>query len=301
MSLFGSIHTKFLKAARMGNLRKVSELLAKGAAINFEDAGKTALCHAVCNGHRSVAEFLLDKKARSNSIMGEPPLHSAVVKGDIGMVELLLANGAKIDESYWSGRDNYPDSATALDKAAEAGNYEMTKLLLSKGANPNIENNKGYTSIYHAEKNKHGRVAELLRVHGGRIPSRIQAQIRSSNADQMNIQKALARVPAFTEKVDVEVRAKKSLTALDRIRYCSDGWGWSSSHGSDGNGYWTGAIDYNKARETLEAVLHSLNDEEALSSSEVLWHECKGVLVAIPNADSQFHWRRTKCTRIWPL
>ena len=304
MSIFDSIHTKFHKAAQKGDLHSVTELLAKGAAINFEDGeGKTALCHAVCNGHRAVVEFLLARKARSDSIMGEPPLHCAVVKGNIGMVELLLANGAEINKSYWRGRDNYPykDSATALDKAAEAGNYEMTELLLSKGANPNQENNKGFTSIYHAEKQGHGRVAELLRGHGGKIPSRIQAQTRSTNSEQMNIQKAIARVPAFTEKVDIEVRAKslKSKT-LDGIGRGANGWGMNSSHGSDGDEYWTGAIDYNKAREALEDVLHSLNDEEALSFSEVLWHECKGVLTEIPNADSQFHWRRTKCTRIWP-
>ncbi len=94
---------------------------------------------------------------------GETALLFAVRKGNVRMVQLLLNNGANVDEEdfVWNlSYQNLPclflsillggayfmlyfvqNGDTALLKAAASGNVEIVELLLKTGADINVKNN----------------------------------------------------------------------------------------------------------------------------------------------------------------
>ncbi|NJD55102.1 MAG: ankyrin repeat domain-containing protein [Nitrospirae bacterium] len=100
----------FLKAAGSGDQTAVAELIGQGIDLNLheeEGLGRTALMKACRHGH-------------------------------IGIVRLLLENGARPDEQDVSG-----DAALAY--AACNGYMEIVKLLLDRGADTRLRNKAGRT------------------------------------------------------------------------------------------------------------------------------------------------------------
>jgi ankyrin repeat protein len=89
-------------------------------------------------------------KAATETILGNSLLSCAVRLGDLESVKLLLENGANPDGkqiSEWNEiyqyeikngfRDLYDEDSVPLCEAARRGDYEIVKLLLQYGANPN--------------------------------------------------------------------------------------------------------------------------------------------------------------------
>jgi hypothetical protein len=91
-----------MTAARSGDLRSVTALLAHGAAVaTKERLGQNALMWAAAEGHPSAARVLLEHGAsvHERSHTGFTPLLFAARAGDLETVRVLLAAGADIDES----------------------------------------------------------------------------------------------------------------------------------------------------------------------------------------------------------
>jgi ankyrin repeat protein len=108
-----------LFAAREGHLDVVRVLLDAGARVDFTDPdGSTALIVALMNGHWDTARLLIDAGSDVNhwDWWGQTPLYMAV---DMN----TLPAGARIELPTM-------DQATGLD---------IIKLLLAKGANPNVQ------------------------------------------------------------------------------------------------------------------------------------------------------------------
>ena len=72
---------------------------------------------------------------------GKTPIHRAVEEGHTDKVELLLVQGANINE-----KDN--DGHTAIHRAAEKGHTDILKLLLDHGAKIIKKDNCGKTPIH---------------------------------------------------------------------------------------------------------------------------------------------------------
>jgi ankyrin repeat protein len=87
---------------------------------------------------------------------GETPLHVAAAAGQEEMAKLLVEKGAEV-----SAKDNAGD--TPLHVAAAAGQEEMAKLLVEKGADVSAKDNVGGTPLYLARN--HVDFAELLCKH----------------------------------------------------------------------------------------------------------------------------------------
>jgi ankyrin repeat protein len=78
------------------------------------------------------------------------------------MVEMLVANGAAINEKGYEGN-------TPLHEAIiYAGSIETVKVLLQNGADVNAKNEKGKTPLQLAEEKGITKLAELLRQHGAK-------------------------------------------------------------------------------------------------------------------------------------
>ena len=183
-------------SCQSGKLEEVQtildELKTKKIDINVQDANqKTGVYHAVENNHESVVEYLLENNANVNlsNHHNSAPLHISSEHGYVRITELLLSNGAKTDL-----RDNDGDTPllgcalggnvqiakmllqkdptsissinskkdSVLHYSAEAGNFEMTRFLLSQGASKVLKNSDDKTSEQVAIDNNHEEIAKVI-------------------------------------------------------------------------------------------------------------------------------------------
>jgi ankyrin repeat protein len=142
--------------------RKAELLLAHGANVNAKDKnGVTPLRSAVSSGFKDVVAVLLAHKADvdAKDDNGLTPLLSNGLYTDIA--RLLLAAKADVN-----ARDD--EGKTPLSRCAYYGNEDMVALLLAHGADVNATDNHGRTPLNAAQQDPHhGKVADLLRRHGG--------------------------------------------------------------------------------------------------------------------------------------
>ena len=91
--------TPLLFAARSGDAPTADLLLAAGAKLDEPaPSGASPLVIAAHSGNRDVALLLLERGAEPNAAgAGYTALHAAVLRGDLRVVEALVARGAKVD------------------------------------------------------------------------------------------------------------------------------------------------------------------------------------------------------------
>jgi ankyrin repeat protein len=133
----------FLATLR-GNAAAVELLIEHGADVHAETVDGSILVKAVVEGQQEIVELLLIAGADilSTGIDWTPEdtsLHAAASGGYLDIAELLLANGADVNQL-----DAY--GGTALMKAAGRGRPEIVTLLLENGAD--VEEQQGETSQF---------------------------------------------------------------------------------------------------------------------------------------------------------
>jgi uncharacterized protein len=149
--------TALMTAARTGSLEAVRLLLAKGADVKAKEKkyGQAALHWAAAEGHADVIAELVKAGALVEDRLdsGYTPLLFAVREGKIEAVKALLKAGADVnDTTPTGGRRTAPPKAprtgtSALILAAVNAHYELGKVLLDAGANPNADG-PGYTALH---------------------------------------------------------------------------------------------------------------------------------------------------------
>jgi ankyrin repeat protein len=160
--------TALLLAAREGSVAGARALAEAGADLNVPDRdGTTPLIMAIINRHNDVAALLIEKGADLDAAdsVGMTALYAAVDLRQLGrlinrptpklvdetdnltLVSMLLERGARVDSRmrlpvlprfHNAGDAQLGEGATPLMRAAKARDIPVMKLLLAKGANPNL-------------------------------------------------------------------------------------------------------------------------------------------------------------------
>lgn len=108
---------------------------APGLDVNLlNPAGESALMLAAIKGQIEWCERLLQRGAKVNQ-PGWTPLHYAASGPNPRVIELLLGRGALLDARS-------PNGSTPLMMAARYGSEESVRLLLERGANPTLRNER---------------------------------------------------------------------------------------------------------------------------------------------------------------
>jgi hypothetical protein len=125
VGIFSYECSALMHASELGKNEIIRVLLDKGADINTEIGGYTALRFAAENGHLETVKLLLDRGAKNPS--GALPF--AVYGGHAGIVKFLIDNGADVNVRA-RNHTNWP----ILAEAAIMGHANVVKLLIEKGA-----------------------------------------------------------------------------------------------------------------------------------------------------------------------
>jgi ankyrin repeat protein len=170
--------TPLMYAARDGRISAVKALIENGAKLNSQSADKsTALLIATINGHYDVAKYLVEQGADVTlaSIDDATPLYGVLhvqwsreserpqpsIKREstsyLELMRLMLDRGAnpnaRLGKTLWYTSFGNPYEAasdigtTPFWKCAAVGDLDGMKLLLSRGADPNLPNKDGVTAL----------------------------------------------------------------------------------------------------------------------------------------------------------
>ncbi len=117
-------------------------------------ADETPLMMAVLKGQVELVNAMLAKDADVNKT-GWTPLHYAATSGNIALITLLLEKHAYIDAES-------PNGSTPLMMAAMYGTPSAVKLLLEEGADPLLKNQIGLSAIDFAQKALRQEIADII-------------------------------------------------------------------------------------------------------------------------------------------
>lgn len=103
------------------------------------------------------ANTITSTSASVENTYGHTPLCAAISKGDTETVRKFVEYGADVNE--------FSNEYSPLMIAARYNRTDIITLLLEKGANPKLRNERGQTALKIAEQFKAAEAAELLRSH----------------------------------------------------------------------------------------------------------------------------------------
>jgi ankyrin repeat protein len=156
----GQGETALITASRTGNIDAVKLLLDRGAPVNAWDtrANQTALMWAIREHHSEVVQLLLsrgaDVKARTTVVVDFPP-ETGNIEG-VGRAQ-NLPKGVT------------PGGMTPLLYAAREGTLDVTRMLVSSGAEVNVAEANRTSPLLVAILNDHIDVAKFLIENGANV------------------------------------------------------------------------------------------------------------------------------------
>lgn len=155
---------KFFRAVQLDDAKTVNAMV--GSVVNANQpnpiGGDTGLVMALREDAMEVFKAFLahpGTNLEAKAANGNTPLMMAAFKRNRPAVEALLAKGARVNQPGW----------TALHYAAAAGDDEIVRLLLARGARVDAvspASSGGYTPMMMAAREGHDDTALVLIAHG---------------------------------------------------------------------------------------------------------------------------------------
>lgn len=154
---------ELIKAADVGALEKVHQLLKDGVPVDYESQNCwTALHSAAQSGHLDVCKLLIQNAANVNNMKCEfTSFFLAASNGYLDVCKLFIAHGANINHKIQRN--------TVLEHAAQSGHSEIVKLLIETGEDKNPEDALGQITGAWDAGNIHLDVCKLLIDKGAAI------------------------------------------------------------------------------------------------------------------------------------
>ncbi len=152
-----------LQALYQGDRVRVDELLAAAPGLDVFEA-------AAFGRTDRLRELLDEDPSRANEFGddGFHPLGLSCFFGHVEAARLLLDRGADVNAR--STNEHVQTAAIHAAAAAqgtdEATRYELVKVALEHGADPNLEQGGGFRAVDAARQNRDARVEQLLLEHG---------------------------------------------------------------------------------------------------------------------------------------
>ncbi len=155
--------SELLEALYRGQTERVERLLADEPQLNLHEA-------AAFGRTERLGELLDEAPGRANEFGddGFHPLGLACFFGHVDAARLLLERGADVDLLARNEqiRTAAIHAAAAAEGKDEAVRYELVKLVLDHGADPNLPQRGGFRAIDAARQNGDSRVERLLLERG---------------------------------------------------------------------------------------------------------------------------------------
>ena len=152
-----------MTCARTGVADAVRLLAERGADLNAREThrGQTALMWAVGGKHPEAVEVLIERGADVNAVSsgGFTPLMFAAREGDVESARLLLAAGARLDDTTPAGESALLLAAASVSGLTArdyrlvpepSGHEAVAMLLVERGANVDQADTFGLTALHHA-------------------------------------------------------------------------------------------------------------------------------------------------------
>lgn len=186
-----------LLAAHGGHPPCVKLLHEHGADLNLAmDGGRTPLHEAVINGDKETMSTLIDLGAQLDLAdeEGNTPLHLAVSNEKIEAVAYLIERGANVDRQNQAGTTPLRlavqhfksdilnllleagadihicvDSTSLLHEAAELGFFFGVRMLVERGAKPDVLDKNNWTPLMKAASNNHLSIVTYLIAKGAQV------------------------------------------------------------------------------------------------------------------------------------
>jgi ankyrin repeat protein len=157
--------SELMQAVYRGDEERVGELLAAEPELDVFEA-------AAVGGTDRLRELLDEDPALANAWAddGFQPLGLASFFGHAGAVRFLLERGAVPNSASRNEMRVMPLHSAAAADDPEA-RYEIAKLLLDHGADPNARQQDEFTPLMAAEQHGDERLRLLLIEHGAKAPS----------------------------------------------------------------------------------------------------------------------------------
>ena len=189
----------------------------KGAAVNTKDNnGRTPLHRAVKKDCLAVVQLLIKNVANVNAESRKDEwfrFYRATQKDHLAVMELLIQNGADVN-----AQDK--DQNTPLYLAAESCDQAVMELLIQNGADVNAKNNRGWPPLFQVTIGNHQAIMELLINNGADINAEI-GEFKWTLLHHAAHDGCLERTKFFVEKgANIKLKEACRNTPLDLANIC---------------------------------------------------------------------------------